>query len=172
MWFFFFHWNAVKIFFIRLTGRGRKRAPKCRLNTPPPIGTLRRRKNFFIYKQHSKSNVVVICGLSLYITTRCTLFISKLSKLFVDFFLTYVWRGSHIFSHISWTTIPIPTILSFLKSYWIQLKYSEKINSITFLKGWEKGIQTRRLYTPPLVLNVSQGYIFWPKAPPPEEGHK
>ena len=59
-------------------------------------------------------------------------------------------KGSDTFSHISWTIHSNIKILDILKSQRIELNISEKINLIKVPEVREKGVQTRRLYTPPI----------------------
>ena len=64
-------------------------------------------------------------------------------------------KGSDTFSHISWTIHSKIKILDILKCQKIELNTSEKINLIEVPEVREKGVQTRRLYTPPHWYSVS-----------------
>ena len=130
----------LNFFFIRSTGRGRKRAPKYRYNTPPK-GTLREPRifgrNFSLYK--------------LPWFVRMWLLFINFTAIYhnICYYLFFVilnlrLRGSHIFSDISWTTSPISNFLDILKSWRIDLKAKKKINWIGDPEVQEKRVQKVR----------------------------
>ena len=139
----------LKFFFIRSTGRGRKRPPKYRYNTPPK-GTQAFPLIKYAGRDFFNINVVVFIRTNhgdLYIhiiNTGCCYFPSR------NF--PSVWRGSHIFSHISWTTSPISNILDILKSWRIDLKAKKKsieLETRKCKKNGSKKSKKTRYNTPP-----------------------